>query len=179
MTSPFSRLPVDKTDTSAPWPKFSASDRRKLFDLCGSECFALEPSKHSKTPRGNARHLYRFPLCRPVTDKASKKECKLSPVGLLAARRRSLLTKAYVGDKYKSVAQALTKFIEGHHITAKSKKEWPISKVTVFHKPHLAVKIHYENGEVDNRKHKPLLARTILAKYGKYLSPKQRHRLVA
>ena len=109
--------------------------------------------------------MLKFPICR------KNNKCKASVAGILAARRRAILTK-----KYPEIVTYLTKIINERRLTKKVLQNLPIKKVhipsTIVKEPlapHYDVVVTYSNDQTHTF---PQLSRhTILRKYSTFLKP--------
>lgn len=158
-------------DDKKPWPKFTPEDRLKVFRKCGQPCFAKAITADVEQIVADPQKTLKFPICRVPAPKA--KTCKVSASGLLAARRRAILTKKYP-EIQKQTATLITKL----GTTDKAREEIDIKRVRVNETPlpngkHI-VTIVYVDGV---KKQVPYTKGHILRKYGKYLSKALHKRL--
>lgn len=148
-------LPLDRSD-NASWPSLSAEERKNLVDACGKECFIVDSPE------------LKFPVCRPNGG------CTVSAAGVRAARRRAILTRGTVGDRYQKVVSATDAYIRRHRLTL-SLRHGEITRVSLRVRPVLGVSLRYSDGTVEP--FRPLTKRTILRLYGSLLTPEQKKRL--
>lgn len=153
--SSWQSLPLDRTD-NAPWPSVLGNERKELLRKCGKKCFIVE------TPE------LKFPVCRPDGD------CKISAAGVRAARRRAILTRGRVGDRYDDVVSATDAYIKKHRLTL-GLRHGEITRVSLRVKPVVGVSLRYSDGTVEP--FRPLAKRTILRLYGSLLTSEQKKRL--
>lgn len=175
-TSNWSTLPYDASD-DRPWTRLTASETRRLYELCGPKCFIVAPPADATDAsiRKNPKKYLKFPVCRPPSPDAGGRTCAISKSGVLAARRRAILTRAKVGSRYEDVVKSTTNFINANHLTLKSRAKWPIDRIIMRTKPHLHVQITYKNGHrYTSSKASPA---TVMRLYGKHLSDAQKHKL--
>jgi len=161
------KVVVDLNDRKT-WPKFTPEDRLKVYRKCGQPCFAKAIRASGEEILTNPKKTLKFPVCRPKA-----KKCTVSASGLLAARRRAILTK-----KYPEIQKQTSTIITKLGITNKARKEIDIKRVRVNETPlsngkHL-ITIVYVDGV---KKDVPYTKGHILRKYGKYLSKAVHKRL--
>lgn len=154
------------------WGRFTPEERLKLYRKCGKSCFAKPIVESAEAILANPK-LLAFPVCRVPPPKS--RTCKVSASGLLAANRRARLTK-----KYPKILSETTKLIGKLGTTAVARKEMEIKRVRVNEIPlengkHL-ITIVYAN---DVKKEVPYTKKTILKKYGGFLSKALHKRLSA
>ena len=164
------KVVVDLIDRKT-WPKFTPEDRLEVYRKCGQPCFAKAIKAGVEQILADPKKTLKFPVCRVPPPKAKK--CKVSASGLLAARRRAILTKKYP-EIQKQTATIITKL----GATAKARKEIEIKRVRVNETPlpngkHL-ITIVYVDGV---KKQVPYTKGHILRKYGNYLSKALHKRL--
>ena len=163
-------LKVDRKDRAS-WPRFSDEDRIKLYRRCGDKCFMVV-NGGAQEVIANPKKALKFPICRvPVR----REKCKLSASGLLAANRRSRLTKVYP-----EVLEQTKKLIQELGTTAVSRKAMDIKSVRIQKHSSLedkfVVTLIHTNGLRDTLKD-PLSARTIKKRYTSVLSDAQKKKL--
>lgn len=165
-------LPIDTHDEGG-WPRrLDAKERLNLYNHCGTDCFVLKPSTtitKEEIEASPTKHLL-FPICRPT----SLPKCTISPAGVKAARRRAILTRSTVGDKYNVVERDTREFIAEHNLTLKDRHA-SITKVILRTKPTVGVSLVYADGQ--RQPFRALKPQTILRLYGAHLSDAQRTRL--
>lgn len=164
------KVVVDLNDRKK-WPKFAPEDRLKVFRKCGQPCFAKAIKASGEQILADPKKTLKFPICRVPSPKTKK--CTVSASGLLAARRRAILTK-----KYPEIQKQTAKIITKLGTTDKARKEIQIKRVRVDETPlpngkHL-ITIVYVDGF---KKQVPYTKGHILRKYAKYLSKALHKRL--
>lgn len=164
------KVVVDLNDKKK-WPKFTLEDRLKVFRKCGQPCFAKAIRESGEQILADPKKALKFPVCRVPSPKTKK--CTVSASGLLAARRRAILTK-----KYPEIQKQTAKIITKLGTTNKARKEIEIKRVRVNETPlpngkHL-ITILYVDGV---KKQIPYTKGHIVRKYGKYLSKALHKRL--
>lgn len=153
------------------WPKFTPEDRLKVFRKCGASCFAKSINATGEEILANPKKTLQFPVCRVPAPKTRK--CKVSSSGLLAARRRAILTK-----KYPEIKKETTQIIKKFGTTDKARKDIKIKRVRVQEIPlsngkHV-ITIFYIDGV---KKQVSYTKGHILRKYGKFISKALHQRL--
>lgn len=164
------KVVVDLNDKKK-WPKFTPEDRLKVFRKCGQPCFAKVIRESSEQILADPKKALKFPVCRVPSPKTKK--CTVSASGLLAARRRAILTK-----KYPEIQKQTAKIITKLGTTNKARKEIEIKRVRVnetalSNGKHL-ITILYVDGV---KKQIPYTKGHIVKKYGKYISKALHKRL--
>jgi len=146
------------------WTKFTPEERLRTYRKCGQPCFAKAIDATSQEILADPEKTLQFPICRVPSPKTKK--CKVSAAGLLAARRRAILTK-----KYPKIEKQLSKIITTMGTTDKARTEMEIKKVLVNETPlpngkHI-ITIVYMDGIKSSKEY---TKGHILRKYGNYLS---------
>lgn len=164
------KILVDLMDNKK-WTRLTPEERLTIYRKCGQPCFAKAIQETGKQILANPKKALKFPVCRVPSPKTKK--CKLSAAGLLAARRRAILTK-----KYPEIQKQTNQLIHKLGSTQKARKEIEIKRVRVNETPlsngkHL-ITIVYIDGV---KKQVPYTKGHILRKYAKYLSKAAHARL--
>ena len=152
-------LPVDFTD-NRPWPRFSDEERINVYRKCGTACFALPPDPSIPVEEiiASPKKNLKYPVCRPPR---SKRECKASASGLLAATRRARLTKTL------ALVKTLQEIMKE---TMVLKKDYVIKSARLLPAVNglFPIRLLYTNGLVEEIK--PLTARGVLNRYRNLLT---------
>lgn len=161
------KLQVDLDDTKK-WT-ITPDERKTLFETCGEPCF-MRTFGNIDDKLSEPKKNLKFPICRP-----NRSPCAISASGIRAAYRRAILS------GYPDVVNQTKSLISQYGITKKARVEnIPIKNIKLKKSPlynnKFDIFILYENNTQD-RIPKPLTAKTILKKYGKFLSASQQNKL--
>lgn len=171
MATALRSLGIDRADT-APWPEWEDVDRLRLYGRCGTKCFLVTSGTTEEKLKDPSSHL-KFPVCRATT-----RTCKASASGILAARRRAILTK-----KYPALVASLTDVIRTEKLTKKSRRQSTPVRVRLAQtivdpitgKRSFIVRVTYQPGVSETVG--PLSSRTVQSRYGAWLSDTQLKKL--